>query len=245
MNLWVAAIVFQGVLAAVMIHRGLIRRFPAFFAYTAYEVLLNAFLFTIAHINAVSGDDYINAFIVGAAGSAALRFAVVCEIFIQVFQGYTRLKELGRVVFRWATTIFMIIAVLVVAYTTGLEKDQFTMVFLVVDRAINIVQCGLLVFLVLLASFLRFSWTSYIMGIALGFGVFSSAELCRTTLQAQYGRNFAWRAFPVIAMVTYIGCIGIWTATVLLPEYRSRQIKPEPVQDLQDWNDALERLLRQ
>ena len=104
---------------------------------------------------------------------------------------------------------------------------------------------SLLVFLVVLASFLRFSWTSYIMGIALGFGVYSSAELCMSALRAQYGLYFGWKAFPVISSFTYIGCIGLWVATLLLPEYRSRRIRPQPAQDLQDWNDTLERLLRQ
>ena len=245
MSLWVAAIVLQAGLATIMFRRGLVRRFPAFFVYTVYVVLLNSFLFTIDHIDAVSGDDYMTAFIAGAAGTAALRFALACEIFVQVFQSYSRLKGLGSVVFQWATAILMIVAVLVVAYTTGLQKDQYTIAFLIVDRGINLIQCGLLVFLVLLATFLRFSWTSYTMGIALGFGIFSSSELCRMTLQSQYGKNFAWKVFPVTTMVTYIGCIGIWIATVLLPEYRSRRIRPGPVKDLQNWSDTLERLLRQ
>jgi hypothetical protein len=245
MGLWVAAILLQAGLALILLRRGLVRRFPAFFVYTVYEVLLSTFLYTIDHMDAVSSDDYMKAFIAGAAGSAALRFALACEIFIQVFESYSRLKGFGGVVFRWATTILMIVAVLVVAYTTGLQQDQFTIAFLVVDRAINLIQCGLLVFLVLLASFLRFSWTGYTMGIALGFGVFSSAELCRMALQAQYGKNFGWKVFPVIAMVVYIGCIAIWIATVMLPEYRSRGIHSEPLQDLQSWNDTLERLLRQ
>ena len=183
MCLWVTAIVLQAVLAAMMIHRGLARRFPAFFAYTVYEALLSAFLFTIDHIDSVTAPQYRDAYLVGAAGSAALRFAVVCEIFIQVFRVYPPLKELGEVVFRWATVILMIVAVLIVANVTGLEgtgfeKDWYVVGLHIVDRAINMIQCGLLVFLALLASFLRFSWRSYIMGIALGFGVFSSVELC-------------------------------------------------------------------
>jgi hypothetical protein len=250
MCLWVTAIVLQAALATMMIHRGLARRFPGFFAYTVYEALLSAFLFTIDHIDAVTNAQYGNAYLAGAAGSAALRFAVVCEIFIQVFRGYPPLKELGEVIFRWATVILMIVAVLIVANVTGLEgtgleKDWYAVGFQVVDRAINIIQCGLLVFLVLLASFLRFSWTSHIMGIALGFGVFSSVELCLSALKAQYGMYFAWKAVPVIESVTYIGCLGLWSVTLLLSEFRSLRTDPGPAKDLQNWNNELERLLRQ
>jgi hypothetical protein len=250
MCFWVTAIVLQTGLATMMIHRSLARRFPAFFAYTVYEALLSAFLFTIGHMDSVTREQYGNALLAGAAGSAALRFAVVCEIFIQVFRGYPRLKELGEVIFRWATVILMLVAVLIVANLTGLEgtgleKDWYAVGFQVVDRAVNIIQCGLLVFLVLLASFLRFSWTSHIMGIALGFGVFSSVELCLSALKAQYGMYFAWRAIPVIQSVTYLGCLGIWNVTLLLSEFRSRRINPGVVNDLQHWNNELERVLRQ
>lgn len=247
---WVIAIVLQGLLASLMLHRGLARRFPAFFAYTAYEVLLNAFLFTIDHMNSVTSAQYGSAYFAGAVGSAAFRFAVVWEIFKQVFQSYPPLKELGETIFKWATAILMIAAVLIVAKATGLEgtgleRDWYAFGFQVVDRAVNIIQCGLLVFLVLLASFLRFSWTSYIMGIALGFGVFSSVELFLSALKAQYGMYFAWKAVPVIESFTYLGCLGVWGIALLLPEFLSRHIDTEPVKDAQHWNNELERLLRQ
>ncbi len=245
MSMWVISVVLQSGLATIMVRRGLARRFPAFFGYTVYEALLNTFLFIIGHLDSVSGGEYSNAFLAGGVGSAAFRFAVVCEIFIHVFRSYTPLKEMGRIIFRWATTILMIAAVLIVASTTGVDKDKYAIGLLIVDRTVNIIQCGLLVFLVVLASFLRFSWTSYIMGIALGFGVYSSAELCMSALRAQYGLHFGWTAFPVISSFTYLGCIGMWVVTLLLPEYRSLRIRHAPAQNLQDWNDTLERLLRQ
>ena len=247
---WVTAIVLQAFLTAIMSHRGWVRKFPAFFAYTAYEVLLNAFLFAIDHIDSVTGPQYWDAYLVGAAGSAALRFAVVCEIFIQVFRIYPPLKELGEVVFRWATVVLMIVAVLIVANMTGLEgtgfeKNRIVVGLHIVDRAIDMIQCGLLVFLALLASFLRFSWRSYILGIALGFGVFSSVELLILTLQVQYGVDFGFRTVPLVRSVTYLGCLGIWIATVLLPEHPSHRKPPLRMQDLDNWNETLEKLIRQ
>jgi hypothetical protein len=247
---WVTAIVLQALLAAIMSHRGLARKFPAFFAYTTYEVLLNAFLFTIDHIDSVTATQYWDANLVGAAGSAALRFAVVCEIFIQVFRIYPPLKELGEVVFRWATVVLMIVAVLIVAKVTGLEgtgfeKDWPVVGLHIVDRAIDMIQCGLLVFLTLLAGFLRLSLRSYIMGIALGFGVFSSVELLILALQAQYGVDFGLKAVPLVRSVTYLWCLGIWMATVLSPEHPKNRKPPPRMQDLNNWNDTLERLIRQ
>lgn len=247
---WVTAIVLQALLAAIMSHRGLPRKVPAFFAYTVYEVLLSAFLYTIDHMDSVSAPQYQDAYFVGAGGSAALRFAVVCEIFIQVFKVYPPLKELGEVVFRWATVVLMIVAVLIVANVTGLEgtafeKDWYVVGLHIVDRAIDMIQCGLLVFLALLASFLRLSWRTYIMGIVLGFGVFSSVELLILTLQAQYGVDFGLKAVPLVRSVTYLWCLGIWIAAVLSPQHPKNRRPPPRMQDLNHWNDALERLIRQ
>ena len=245
MYLWIAPAVIQVGLAAMMIHRKLARRFPAFFVYTVYEALQCAVLVTLDFMDSVSGSQYADAFLAGAVVSAALRFAVVYEIFGEVFQSYPALQEFGGILFRWATTILMIVAVIMVAYTSGTERDKFTIAFIIVERAINIMQCGLVVLLVLLARFLSFSWTSYVMGIALGFGLFSSVELAKSALRAQYGLYFAWKTFPVVTGGIYHACVVLWVVTLLLPEYSSRRTSPPSVQELQHWNDALERVLHQ
>jgi hypothetical protein len=243
--LWIGCHATQAGLAAIMIHRKLARRFPAFFVYTVYEVVLCAVLVTLTFMNSVSSDQYGNAYLVGAIISAGLRFAVVYEIFGEVFRSYPALQEFSGMLFRWATAVLMIIAVIMVAYTSGTDMDKMTVAFIIIDRTVNIMQCGLLVFLVLLARFLSFSWTSYIMGITLGFGFFSSVELGISALRAQYGLHFAAKTFPVVSVGTYNACVVLWVVTLLLPEYSSRRTSPAPVQELQHWNDALEKVLHQ
>jgi hypothetical protein len=245
MYLWIAPAVIQAGLAAMMIHRKLAGRFPAFFIYTVYEVVLCGVLVTLDVMDSVSGSQYANAYLVGAVISAALRFAVVYEVFGEVFRSYPALQEFGGILFRWATAILMIVAVIMVAYSSGTEMDKFNIAFIIVERTVNIIQCGLLVFLVLLARFLSFSWTSYVMGITLGFGVFSSVQLGISALRAQQGLYFAWNTFPVVSGGVYHACVLLWVVTLLLPEYGSRRTSTAPVQELQHWNDALERVLHQ
>lgn len=245
MYLWIAPTIIQVGLGAMMIHRKLAKRFPAFFAYTVFELLLNTFLLVLDHMGSVSGSQFANAYIAGQAFSAALRFAVVYEIFGEVFGNYSALREFGVVLFRWTTAILMIVAVLMVAYTSGNDTDKISIAYLVFERAVNIMQCGLLVLLILLARFLSFSWTSYVMGITLGFGLFSSTELCMSALRAQYGVYFGWKTFPFISGVVYHVCVVLWVVTLLLPEYNSQRAKPASFPDLQHWNDALEKVLHQ
>ena len=245
MYLWIAPAVLQAGLAAMMIHRKLARRFPVFLLFTVYQVVLCAVLVTLDLMDSVSGSQYANAYIVGGVIGAALRFAVVYEIFGEVFHAYPALHEFGGILFRWATAILMIVAVILVAYTSGPDMDKLSMTFLIINRTVYIMQCGLLVLLVLLARFLRFSWTSYVMGITLGFGLFASVELGLSALRAQYGLYFAWKALPVVTAGTYHICVLLWVVTLLVPEYSSRRTVPGPVQELQHWNDALERVLHQ
>ncbi len=245
MYLWIAPAVIQAGLAVMMIHRRLVRRFPAFFIYTVYQVALSGLLVTLDLMDSVSGSQYANAYLAGGVISAALRFAVVYEIFGEVFRSYPALQEFGGILFRWATAVLMIVAVIMVGYTSGTEMDKISIGLIIFDRTVNIIQCGLLVFLVLLARFLSFSWTSYIMGITLGFGLFSSVQLGMSALRAQYGVYFAWKAFPVVSGGVYHACVVLWVATLFLPEYSSRRTSPAYVQELQRWNDALERVLHQ
>jgi hypothetical protein len=243
--LWIAPHTLQAVLAVMMIHRMLVRQFPAFFTYTVFEVAQFLVLFTLARMASVSGSHWGVVWLTGSAISIALRFAVVHEIFSNVFHSYPALQEFGGVLFRWATAVLMIVAVTMVAYTSGDEMNRFTVAVLIVSRAVSIVQCGLLVLLVLLARFLSFPWTSYAFGIALGLGFFASVELGLSALQAQYGLFVASNILPTVSMATYHCCVLFWMVTLLRPERRLSRVSSTPTHELEHWNAALHRLLQQ
>lgn len=243
--LWIAPHVLLAVLAIVMIRRKLFRQFPAFFLYTVYEVLQFLALFTMDRIDSVSQDQWGTAELVGRTGSMILRFAVVHEIFSHVFQSYPALKAFGGVLFRWATVVLMIIAVMIVGFSSGNDLDRFKIVYAILDRAVSIVQCGLLVLLVLLARFLSFPWTSYAFGIALGLGFFASVDLGISAIRAQYGVVAGYEILNSIAMATYHCCVLFWVVTLLRPERRIARTGSPPRYELEHWNSVLQRLLQQ
>ncbi len=243
--LWVAPHVLLAVLAIVMIQRRLFRQFPAFFIYTVYEVLQFVALFTLDRIDSVSQDQWGTAELVGRTGSMILRFAVVHEIFNHVFETYPALKAFGGVLFRWATVVLMIIAVTMVGYSSGTELDRFTVVYTILDRAVSIVQCGLLVLLVLLARFLSFPWKSYAFGIALGLGLFASVNLGISAIKAQYGLTFAYGIMDPISMATYHCCVLFWIVSLLRPERKIARADSPSGHELEHWNSVLQRLLQQ
>ena len=84
--LWIAPHALQIVIAAHHYPRKLFREFPMFPAYTIFQVVLEGTLFILDHSPAVSGYQYWEVYWAGSVVSIALRFAVISEIFSQVFK---------------------------------------------------------------------------------------------------------------------------------------------------------------
>lgn len=243
--LWIAPHALLAVLAIMMIRRNLVRQFPVFFAYTVFEILQFVVLFAADHMDSVTDEQFGVLWMSGSAISITLRFAVVHEVFSNVFRSYPALQEFGTILFRWATFVLMIVAVVLVAYSSGNEIDRVGLVLTIINRAVSIVQCGLLVLLVLLARFLSFSWTSYTFSIPLGLGIFAGVELGVSALRAHYGVKVAYTLFDEVSMAAYHCCVLFWVVSLLLPERESGGVGSAPTHDLSHWNDALERLLDQ
>ncbi len=243
--LWIAPHVLQVALAVMMVRRKLMREFPAFFAYTVFEVLQFLVLFAIAKLASSPDEPYAVAWLAGGAVSCALRFAVVYEIFDHVFRNYPTLQELGTVIFRWATVVLLIVAVVLVGYATGRELNRVDFAISVVDRIITVVQCGLLVLLLLLSRFLNFTWRSYAFGIALGLGFYASVELALSTIRTELGLHTAIDIFEMLSMGVYHCCVLFWVVALLLPQRGSKPVTSVPEHNLDHWNSALQRLLHQ
>ena len=241
--LWFAPHVLQVALAVMMLRRKLAREFPAFFLYTVFEVLQFVLLVVLSKMDAVSASQYATAWVAGGTVSIAFRFAVVHEIFRHVFRTYPSLDEFGGLLFRWATAVLMVMAVALVAYTAGDNLDRVNVAIGVVDRAVSIVQCGLLVLLLLLSRFFGCSWRNYVFGIALGLGFFASVQLGTSAIQAQIGVAAAVDLFNYISMGVYHCCVLFWIVTLWWPAQVETRVSEVPTHNLDHWNAALQRLL--
>jgi hypothetical protein len=243
--LWIMPHILQGILAVMLIRRKMVQEFPAFFLYTVFEVLQFLALFFIDRSGAFTGNQYTIVWLAGGAVSAALRFAIVHEVFNHLFQNYPALAAYGTVFFRWATILLLIFAVAVVAYTSGNETERGFVAIGVVDRAVSIVQCGLLLLLVLLSRFLNFSWHNYAFGIAVGLGIFASVELATSAIRTQLGLGAGRDFFNIVTMATYHGCVLFWIVALFLPGRITTRETPIPAHNLDQWNKELQRLLQQ
>jgi hypothetical protein len=243
--LWITPHALLVVLAVIMVRRGLVKEFPAFFLYAVYQAVDFVVLYVLYRLKSVSGMQFAQAWLAGAVISSGLRFAIIQEIFRHVFGNYPALKDFGTLLFRWATAVLMIVAVTLVAFSSGSEMDRLTLTCTVVDRAVSTVQCGLLVLILLLTRFLSLPWRSYVFGIALGLGFFASTELGIAAIRVRWGLAVRRDLFALLTMAVYHCCVLFWIVTLLLPQPAETRVTSVPTHDLDHWNDALERLLQQ
>jgi hypothetical protein len=180
--LWIAHPVLQLGVAGFMFQRKLHRKFPVFFIYLLSQIVIFAILFPMS----TKGSYYwfFYTYWITAGVSLALGFKVIHEIFLDVFQPYHTLKDLGTVLFTWAGLVMLLVAAVVAAASTTSDQGPLVQAVLTVQRCVRVIQCGLILFLLLFARYLGVSWKQRSFGIAAGFGGFASVELIVLALRA-------------------------------------------------------------
>lgn len=241
--LWIAPHVLQLVIAVTMIRRRLLHEFSMFLAYTIFQSVQSAILLVLDHSSAISATQYWNTAWVGLLITIMLRFAVIHEIFTCVFLNYPALRELSRLLLRWTTVVLVLTAVAVTAGTPRETPFLLSEVHLV-NRAVELIQSGLLVVLFLFCTYFRLSFRSYAYGIAMGLGIYASLHLATAALRVWIGTPVAGGyVLDFVTMATYHGCVLIWLVYLLAPETAGRPVQALPDNNLEQWNTEMQRLL--
>lgn len=182
MVLWSAHPVLQLGVAGVMVWRKAHNRFKIFFCYILCQIAIFTVLFPIYQSG--SYKPFFYCYWISQALSLVLGFLVIQEIFLDVFQPYHTLKDLGAVLFKWAGLVMLLVAGVVAAASPATSQGPLVEAVLTVQRCVRVIQCGLILFLLVFSAYLGVSWRQRSFGIALGFGGFASAELFAVALNA-------------------------------------------------------------
>jgi hypothetical protein len=204
--LWVAHPVLQLAVAAIMFRRKQHKVFPVFFFYIISQVLMFAIVFPLSKW--ADYPTYFYAYWTCAAISLAIGFKVIHEIFLDVFQPFHTLKDLGSVLFKWAALVMVLVAFVVAAGSTSTDQGPIVQAVSMVERCVRVIQCGLILFLLLFSGYLGVSWKQPSFGIALGFGGFAAVELAMATLRA--GGRVSLVHLNLAIMVAYNCAIVVW-----------------------------------
>ena len=238
--LWISGLTLQALICIAMLKRRLIAYCPCFFAYTLFQVFRSGAQFYVYHRMAVA--NYFWAYWIGQAVSAALGFAVIYEIYVNLFRQYEAIRRLGLLLFRWAAGVLLIVAVVVAASSQGSEASRAVEAVITLERSVRVIQCGLLCLLLAFATYFGLSWKNYVFGIALGLGVFASVEMAAITLRGHFG-SIASGTLALVNSAAYYCAILIWVSYFLAPQPVAKKVEKIPKYDLEAWNQALLELL--
>ena len=231
--IWTAGPLAQLAILAIMWRRRLHKEFPVFFSYTAFTVFSTTAMFAFARGPYVL---YFRAYWTMSGLSLIFGLAVIYEAFIYSFRPYQKLLDFGRVLFRWAAMVVIMVGVIMAIGSTSVGMNLLLQSILTTERSIRIMQCGLVLLLLFFAPHLGLSWRSRIFGISLGFGFFAAVGLVGYTVRSHYGMAVN-SAVTIAVQASYLCAIAIWMGYMLAPEPARRPLAYSP-QSVQ-WNYAL------
>jgi hypothetical protein len=231
-SVWMMQPVLQTVTAGVMAWRKLSRRFPVFFAYTIFQVVAFAVLFP-AHIMGGRVFPYVDS--LATAASLIFGLFVIYEVFLESFRYFHTLRDLGRVLFRWAAVVMLLVGCVITIETPVAHSTMFLQILLTVERCLRVTQCGLVLFLLMFCKYLGTSPKQSSLGIAAGFGGFAGIQLVAIAFNG--GSFISQVTLAFTTAVAYDLTIVLWLFYVL-----HKQAAREPVNTLltsQRWEDSL------
>jgi hypothetical protein len=170
---------------------------------------------------------------------------VIQELFNIVFREHGRVDAFARASLRWITILLLVAAVLVSAFAPAQASNALIAGASWVGRGVAIIQCGIVLFLFLFSGILGFSLDSFVFGIALGFGISSSAELAFFAMRTRDISLHMGRALNLLPTGGYHIAVLLWLGYLLVPAREVVQSAKKPsVSDVNQWNAALERFIQ-
>lgn len=226
--LWISQPILQAMIGYALFCRKLHKQFPAFFVYTLAQIVFFALTFPFRENYSV----YFGVYYCAAALNVILAFKIIHEVFFDVFRRYPALRDLGAALFRWAAMIMILVSVVMISVIPGTD-DPVRQTISVVQICVDIVQCGLVIFLLSFAQNLGASSRCQSFGIAVGFGLCSGPELLTHALH--HGLHIHGMTTTLINMISYEVSLVVWLVYPLLYKYQNTT----PILVPQRWDEAL------
>jgi hypothetical protein len=245
--LWVTPNVLLLVLAFLVWKRGSAKHYPAFFVYMVLSATAELIVYAADVTPSVTPDVFWRIDWACLLVEGTLKFVLIGEIFSQVFGAYTALAGLGQFLIRGVGIILILTSAVAAAYAPSDSLFGIISGAHLLEQAIYLVECGILVFIFLFAMYFQLRPTRPIFGIALGLAISACVHLATWGIAANAGLPPENRVIlDFINMATYHGCILIWFYYLLAPVQAAATTLGPPLENTLDvWNRELERLLHQ
>ena len=245
--LWVAPNLILLVVAVLMWRRKLHEQYPVFLIFAVVTAIEQFTLYAADVLPSVSPTAWWDVFWVSLLVEALIKFALIGEIFGRVFGLYPSLARLGKLLISGVGVALVLLAAVAAAYTRKDNSHWIVSGAHVLEQTMYMIECGLILFLFVFASYFKLSWQRSSFGVALGLGISACVHLGTWALMANGDFSVYYRnLLDFLNMATYHVCVLIWFYYLLVPQKiatTSAVLLPE--HSLEVWNRELERLIHQ
>jgi hypothetical protein len=230
--LWIAHPVLQTGIAALMLRRGLHRKFRFFFGYILTQIVSFGIVFP-AYWRGSASAFYL--YWLTNAVSVAFGFGVIHEVFVDVFRSFHTLRDLGSVLFKWAGLVMLLVAGVVSVSTNSSTVAPWMQAIITTQRCVRMVQVGMVLFLLFFAHYLGISRRQQSFGIALGFGSFAVVEL--VLIASWVGNHLGNPWMSMVNMTAYNATLLVWLGYIAVKS-PARDLSA-PLLQPQRWEQSL------
>ena len=237
--LWVATWLVQWcIMLRLLWVRGELK-FPLFFGYIFFQVAHFPFAFLLFNRSiSLRNNIYFSFYSQEEAISVILGLACAYEVFSTVLNDYESVRPFKTSLFRWGGVILAIVGALVALKLPGGDASPMQELVTQLERASRIVQSGLLLFLLVFASYLGMEWKKTVFGIALGFGSYAAVKLVLLTLVLQVGASVTG-ALNLVNGISYFATSMIWLRFIWAREAVVIPLRSAAPPELAQWNQTL------
>jgi len=205
--LWVAPHVLLAAVAGVMLRARRHRDFPVFFSYLLFEILQFCVLFAVSRLE-WHMSMYVKVDLLGRAGSIAFRFGIIQELLEAPVTHSAQLRRTMARMLRCAAAVLALLALVFIGSVYSWSLREMIFPAYAIDQTLNILQCGLLVFVFLWHRFLRLKMQDFVVGVALGMGLVAGLEPLLHALKDS--RAVDSHVVDLVRMAVYHVSVLIW-----------------------------------
>jgi hypothetical protein len=211
-------------LLGLLIRRRTYKPYPWFFAYVAFGVIADVARFMARLSILPRPGTYFATYWITEAGYDILGIMAMYEILRKVLRGFAHIW--------WTHLIFPAIVALGVGLSVGhmhaIPPQVHGLLAWIVagEIAARVVQVFIFAGLTTFVGFFGFRWHQYPLGIAVGFGVYSTVALLITMKFSDFGTRFKF-LWGVASLVAYSFAVLIWIGFFFWPEKQEPPPDPE------------------